>query len=134
MLYFKQQFISLFEFAPQHTVGAQDLFSLVFLPGSQTAADMPLLLIQVQNLPHLGIKRGVILWEPLLKVFVDGGFRYPEMLCRGSHRCAVFNDVHSQFAGSALDGVCHGIPSDAVCCQRNLCLNTARYAHLTDEA
>jgi hypothetical protein len=36
--------------------------------------------------------------------------------CSGTNRRARFDDVHSQCAGSLLDGVCHLPPSDAVCC------------------
>lgn len=45
---------------------------------------------------------------------MDRGLGDSEMACGHSHCCAVFNDVHSQPAGSLLDGVCHNIPSDAV--------------------
>ena len=41
---------------------------------------------------------------------MHGGFGDAELLCGGAYRSAVFDHVHSQCAGSLLDGVCHSIP------------------------
>jgi len=44
----------------------------VFLFCSQPAADMPLILVFVQNLPHLQAKYAIILHEPDGNVFMYG--------------------------------------------------------------
>ena len=43
------------------------------------------------------------------------GFRNAKMLSGSPDGCAGFDNVHSQFAGSLLNRVCHIFPSDAVC-------------------
>lgn len=52
---------------------------------------------------------------------MNGGFGNSKVACGGADGGSVFDDVHSQFAGSILNGVCHSYPSDAVFCQQNLC-------------
>ena len=115
---------------PNVLLGRNRLYSFVFLPGGHSAPDMPLLFIQVQYLPHLSIKSGIILRKTLLQVLMDGGFGDAKVFCGSADSCAVFDDVHSQFAGSLLDGIYHGIPSDAVCCQQTLCKCIEGYAPL----
>ena len=95
------------------------LSAFVLFTGSHTAADMPLLLIHIQYLPHLLIEHTVLLRQALLKILVYGGFGYAEMLGRRAHSGAGLNHVHSQLSGAFLNGVCHTLSSDAVCCQDN---------------
>lgn len=49
-------------------------FSSVFSPGGHASPDMPLLLVDLQNLPDLMIQSLIILRQALRKIFVDGGF------------------------------------------------------------
>ena len=79
--------------------------TLVLLPGGQAAPDMSLGLVGFQNLPHLRKQGGIILGQALDDVFVNGGFGDPKVPGSGPDCGAGFNDVHSQFAGSFLDGV-----------------------------
>jgi hypothetical protein len=93
------------------------LNALVFFAGCHTTADMTLPLVLLQNFPGLQVQRPIASGQPLLKILVDGGFGDAEMPCGGSDSCAVFNDVHSQLAGSLLDGVGHTLASDAGFCR-----------------
>ena len=70
-------------------------FALVFSPGGLTAPDMPLLFVGVQHLPYLQIKLAVALGQPLLQIFVDGGFGNAEMSGGTSDGGAGFYHVHS---------------------------------------
>ena len=81
---------------------------------------MPLLLVNIQYLPHLFIKPFVALGQPVLKILMYGGFRDAEMLGSRPDSGTCFDHVHSQFAGAFLDGICHNLPSDAVCYQEKL--------------
>ncbi len=86
-------------------------FKFVFFTGSQTAANMALRLVCIQDLAYLLVESFVISWESLGKVFVYGGFRYTEVLRRCPDSSPGLNDVHSQLAGSFFDRVCHTVPS-----------------------
>lgn len=79
--------------------------SLVFSPGGLAAPDMPLLLVGLQHLPHLGVKPFVALGQPLLQILVYCGFGNAEMLGRAPNGGAVFDYVHSQLADPFFDSV-----------------------------
>lgn len=53
---------------------ALSLIPSVFSPGSHTAPDMPLLFVDLQDLPNLFVQVSVIPLQALSKVFVNGGF------------------------------------------------------------
>jgi threonine aldolase len=80
---------------------------------------MPLLLVDIQHLPYLRIQSLVALGQPLLKILMYGRFGYAKMLGSGPHCRTRFDHVHSQFADAFLHGICHILPSDAVCYQKN---------------
>ena len=80
---------------------------------------MPLLFIDVQHLPDLLVKPFVALGQSLLKILMYGGFGYTTMLGRRAHCRTRFDHVHSQFADAFLHSICHNLPSDAVCYQKN---------------
>ena len=50
------------------------LCTFVFSPRRHAAADVPLRLVAVQQLPDLLIERGVDLFQPLRQILVDGRF------------------------------------------------------------
>ena len=56
--------------------------------------------------------------------------RKAEVLRRSADSGTCFDHVHSQFAGSLLHSVRHINPSDAVCCQENLCTMWLTYAKM----
>ena len=91
-----------------------ELAAFVLFSGSQTTADVAFLLVQIQDLPYLGIQCRIGSAQPLLQILVDRRFGYAEVLCGGADRGAGFDHVHSQPAGSLFNGICHGIPSVAV--------------------
>ena len=113
---FKFQFSApLFENAD----GLLDTFILILC--GQPTTDVTFLLVLIQYLPDLQIQASAVFRKPQLKVFMNSGLRYSKVACCGADGCSVFDDVHSQFAGPILNGVCHSYPSDAVFCQQNLC-------------
>lgn len=117
---------------PSQTGWAFVLFvSQIFALCGHSTPDMPLGLVFVQNLPHLDVKVAVILRQPLGKIFMYRGFGDSEMFGSRPYSGASFNHVHSQFAGSLLNRICHSLPSDAVCYQKNLCEAESEYASLT---
>ena len=94
---------------------------LILSFGGQSSTDMPFLLVSIQNFTNLHVKRSIAFRQSNLKVLVDRGFGYSKVTCSGANSRSIFDDVHSQFADSLLDGICHSYPSDAVFCQQNLC-------------
>ena len=91
------------------------LFSLVFSPGGHAAPDVPLLLVDIQNLPDLKIQCIIVLLQPLGQVLMHRGFGDTEMPGGSPDGGTGFNHVHSQFTGPFLHWFCHRLPSDAVC-------------------
>ena len=83
----------------------------VFSPGGHSAADVPLRLVQLQNLPNLYIQRLVYLRQPLGQILVYGGFGNMESLRGGSDGGSGLNHVCSQIAGPLLDRISHKRPS-----------------------
>ena len=88
---------------------------------------MPLLLIYIQDLPHLLIEQMVILRQPLLQILVNRGFGDAKVLGGRPDRGPCFDHVHSHFAGSFLNGVRHNLPSDAVCYRDTICAGAEAY-------
>jgi hypothetical protein len=81
------------------------LTALILVFCGQTATDVSLTLVFVQYFSDLTIQPLVALWQPNLKVFVNGGFGNPKVACGGAYSGSVFNHVHSQFAGSVFNGI-----------------------------
>ena len=81
--------------------------TLIFLSGGHAASDMAFGLVLLQNGLHLQRERPVILGQPLGQVLMYGRFADPKLFCRSANRGAVFDDVHSQIAGSLLDVMLH---------------------------
>ena len=79
--------------------------AFVFFPGGHTAANMPLLFIDIQHLPHLTVKQPVTLGQTLLEIFMYGGFGDTEVLCCGAYRSSGFNHVHSKLTDAIFDGI-----------------------------
>ena len=96
--------------------GAADSEAFVFLSCGQTAPDVALLFVEVQDRTHLGIQGRIAIWQTLLQIFVHSGFGNTEVSRGSPDRGAGFDDVHSKSAGSFLYGLLHGDPSDAVWC------------------
>lgn len=94
-------------------------YRTVFFSGGYSAADMSLRFVTVQDHPNTIIEPLVILWKTVADIFMDGGFGNSEMFCRSTHCCLILNDVHSQFAGSSPNGICHVIPP-WLWCQYNM--------------
>ena len=106
-------------------------FPFVFLSCCHAAADMALSRVDVQDGADLGIKQAVALRQSLGKVLVDRGFGDAKMLRRSAHRSTGFDHVHSQFAGSFFDRVCHKLPSLVCATKENLCARGGEYVSLT---
>ena len=73
---------------------------------------MPLLLVQVQHLPHLNIQRMVIVFQPGGKILMYRGFGNAEVVCGGTDGGTGFDHVNSHFTGPLLKFFCHGHPSE----------------------
>ena len=63
---------------------------------------MPLLFVQIQNLPYLQIQGVVVLFQPVGKILMYRGFGDAEVLGGGSDGGAGFDYVHSQLTGPIL--------------------------------
>lgn len=81
--------------------------TLIFSPCCHTAAYVALGLVDVKKLTHLRIKRGIYGAESFRKVLVYCAFGNAELLCRGTYRTAVFDDIHSNVAGAFFDICMH---------------------------
>jgi hypothetical protein len=81
---------------------AHILFTLIFFSGCHTTPDMALLLIHIQNLPHLLVQREIVLFQSVGQIFMYGGFGNTEMPGGGPDSGAGFNHVHSQLTGPLL--------------------------------
>ena len=90
-------------------LGLQSFFA-VFVPGCLTAPDMAFPFVDFQYLSDLFKQPWVTPWQALGQVLVDGGFGNSEMLGSGADRRTRLDHVHSHFAGSSVDMVCHRIP------------------------
>ena len=89
--------------------GSFFLFALILFPGGQTAPDVALALVFVQDQPHLGVQIRMAL-QPLGQILVDGGFGDAELLCRGANSSAGFDEVHSQVTGALVNVFFHRLP------------------------
>ena len=83
------------------------LFAFIFSSCCHAAADVTLGLVDIKQLPHLMIKRGIYCFESLCEILVYGAFGDPELLCRCSDGSFVFDNVHRQIAGAFLDICMH---------------------------
>ena len=79
----------------------------ILLPCRHSAPDMPLRFIGVKHLACLLGKGGIDLEEPFGDILMYRRFADPKLFCRSANRGAVFDDVHSQIAGSLLDVMLH---------------------------
>ena len=66
---------------------------------------MPLGFVLLQDLSHLRKQGRVVSGQALDDIFMNGRFGDAEMAGSSPDSGAGFDDVHSQFAGSFLDGV-----------------------------
>ena len=96
------------------------LFALVFAPGGETPADVPLCLVPVQKLPDLGIEPRVHPAQPLGQVLVDGAFGNAELCGGGPDGRLVFQNKRCQIAGAFLyigmqchHSLCAALPRDS---------------------
>ena len=64
---------------------------------------MPLGLIDIKQLAHLMIQCRANRFQPLGEILVYGAFFYFLLLCGGSHRCLVFDDVLGKIAGALFN-------------------------------
>ena len=87
----------------------------IFIPRCNPSADMPFLLVQIQNLPCLHIQGVIILLQPMGKILMYGGLGNTEMPGGRPHGGTGLDHVHSQFTGPLLKRIFHGRTSDAVC-------------------
>ena len=78
------------------------LRSLILAPCGEAAADMPLGLVEVQQLTHLPVKPRVHMRQPLGQVLVYGGFGNTEDPGCGADGRLILDDVHGQIAGPLL--------------------------------
>lgn len=95
---------------PVRRTGSPFLRALVFLPRSQTAADVALGLVLLHHRLDLQIQRAVIQWQPLRQVLVDGGLADAELLGGGADRGPVFYEVMGQLHGPLLQIVANRAP------------------------
>ena len=95
--------------------------SLIFLFRCQSAADMSFRFVDFQYLLHLQIEPSVAPGQPLCQVFVYGGFTDSELLCSAPDRCIVFDDVHSQIAGSFFHEVMQRQHSLHIVLKQSMC-------------
>lgn len=91
----------------------------IFPPGRESAADVPLGLVPVQQPAHLAVELGTQTRETLGQVLVDGGLADPENRSRGADGGFMFEKVHGQVADPFLDVVAqtnHSLCTAAVRC------------------
>ena len=91
-------------------MGPLCLFALVFFPGGQSAANVPLLAVVVQKCADLAVKGRIAQGKPLTQVLVDCGFGNAEVLCRGPYGGPGIDHVHSQRPGPVIHIIRHQIP------------------------
>ena len=89
--------------------------SLIFSSGGKASADMPFLLVQVENLAYLYIQGMVILIQTLGQVLMYRGLGNAEVTGRSPDGGTGFDHVHSQFTGSLVQAIFHSAPLHAVC-------------------
>ena len=77
----------------------------IFHLGGHAAADVPLGLVDIKQLTDLMIQCRADRFQPLGEILVYGAFGNVKLLCGGSYRCLVFNDVFGKIAG-ALFNIC----------------------------
>ena len=70
--------------------------SLIFLFCCQSAADMPFLLIQIQECAHLSVERRTDLFQTHRYIFMYGGFGNAEPLGRFANRAFLFDHVYGK--------------------------------------
>ena len=87
--------------------GQQLFLRAVFFFCCHSAADMPFLLVLIQDFANLDIQTLIELWQALGKIFMYRGFGNTELLCRSADSSAGLYHVHSQFAGTLLDCIQH---------------------------
>ena len=80
----------------------QSFLTTILFAGGNTASDVPLGLIDFQNLMNLKIERTVELRKPLRNILVYGGFADPEFLRGRADRRLIFYDVLGQLFGPLL--------------------------------
>jgi len=78
------------------------LYSFIFAPGGKAAADMPLGLVEIQQLTHLPIQARIHMRQTFCQILMYGGLRHAEFFGGGAHCCPILNDVRSQIAGPFL--------------------------------
>ncbi len=75
----------------------------IFFACGKTAADMPLLLVDVQHPPHLFIQCRIRFFQSVGHIHMYGRFTDSEFLCSGTHGRFVFDDIFTEFNGSLFD-------------------------------
>jgi len=108
------------------------LHALVFSFCCHSAPDVAFLFVYIQYLTHLQVQGFVDMQQTVRQILMYGGFGNPKMPGSGTDRCAGFNHVHSQCTGSLLNGICHRLPSDAVCYQNQSMRPAEQICTLTD--
>ena len=68
----------------------------------KSATDMPLLLVDLQNVLDLFVKLGRYLFQPLAYVLMNRTFAYPELPCRRTDSGFIFDDILSQHDGTFI--------------------------------
>ena len=81
------------------------LSALIFSSCSHAAADVALGLVDIKQFPDLMIQSRADCFQPLGEILVYGAFGNVKLLCGGSYRSFVLNDVFGKIAG-ALFNIC----------------------------
>lgn len=79
----------------------------VFLPCGNSAPDMTLCLVHLQNATDTAVKLRVDILQTVGHVFMYGRFRYMKLLGGGANRRVVFNNILTKFNGSFFNGSFH---------------------------
>ena len=79
----------------------------VFFPRGDSASDMALCLIHLQNMTDAAVKLRVDVLQTVGYVFMYSRFRYMKLLGGGADRRVVFNNILTKFNGSFFNGSFH---------------------------
>ena len=92
----------------------------VFLPGSQSAPNMPFRFINVQYYTGTGSQGGIDLEETFRNILMYRRFRHPKFLRRLPYRGFLFNNIICNFNSTLFNIIFQG-KSPEICAFYNLC-------------
>lgn len=83
---------------------------LIFFPGSKSAADVTLLLVDIQHFAHFTCQFRIDLHQAVYHIFVYGGFADSEFFCSLSDGCFGLNHITGNLYGPFFYIIFQGNP------------------------